>query len=66
MSKMRIGILDLLTNKTNDAWFESHVMLPNFASIMPQCVGVWAEELGCEVFYETYSGREDLDRSLPG
>ena len=40
-------------------------MLPNFASIMPQCVGVWAEELGCEVFYETYSGREDIRRSLP-
>jgi len=65
MGKLRIGILDLLTNRTNDAWFERHVMLPNFASIMPQCVAVWAEELGCEVFYETYSGREDLSRSLP-
>ena len=65
MGKLRIGILDLLTNRTKDAWFERHVMLPNFASIMPQCVGVWAEELGCEVFYETYSGSEDLDRCLP-
>jgi len=65
MKKLRVGILDFLTNKTDDAWFESHVMLPNFASIMPQAVGVWAEELGCEVSYETYTGREDLDRSLP-
>jgi hypothetical protein len=65
VKKLRVGILDFLTNKTNDAWFESHVMLPNFAAIMPQCVGVWAEELGCDVFYETYTGREDLDRSLP-
>jgi hypothetical protein len=65
MGKLRIGILDLLTNRTQDAWFERHVMLPNFASIMPQCVAVWAEELGCDVFYETYSGGEDLSRSLP-
>ena len=65
MKKVRVGILDLLTNKTDDAWFESHVMLPNFASIMPQAVGVWAEELGCDVFYETYAGREDLERCLP-
>ncbi len=66
MKKLRVGILDFLTNKTDDDWFESRVMLPNFASIMPQCVGVWAEELGCEVFYETYSGREGLDRAFPG
>ena len=40
-------------------------MLPNFASIMPQAVGAWAEELGCEVFYDTYTGAEDLTRSIP-
>lgn len=54
-----------MTNKTTDAWLERHVMLPNFASIMPQAVGAWAEELGCEVFYDTYTGGEDVADSIP-
>ena len=63
--RSRVGVLDLVTNKTTDTWFERSVMLPNSASIMPQAVGAWAEELGCEVFYDTYTGAEDLARSLP-
>src|SRR5258708_17147569 len=63
--RMRVGVLDLVTNKTTDVWFERNVMLPNFASIMPQAVGAWAEELGCEVFYDTYTGDEDLGHSIP-
>jgi hypothetical protein len=39
-------------------------MLPNFASIMPQAVAVWAEELGCQVHYVTFTGSEDLEREL--
>jgi hypothetical protein len=39
-------------------------MLPNFASIMPQAVAVWAEELGCDVHYVTFTGSEDLEREL--
>ena len=65
MRRLRVGILDFLTNKTTDPWFESHVMLPNFAAIMPQAVAAWVEELGFEVFYETYTGNEDLARSFP-
>ncbi len=65
MKRQRVGILDLVTHKTDDAWFESHVMLPNFSAIMPQAVAAWAEELGCEVFYETFTGIEDLSRCLP-
>lgn len=65
MHRLRVGILDLVTHKTNDAWFERSFMLPNFASIMPQAVAAWTEELGCEVFYETYTGQEDLSSCLP-
>jgi hypothetical protein len=32
MKSLRVGILDIITNKTDDPWFESHVMLPNYAS----------------------------------
>jgi hypothetical protein len=65
MHRLRVGILDLVTHRTNDAWFERSFMLPNFASIMPQAVAAWAEELGCEAFYETYTGLEDLSSRLP-
>lgn len=65
MKRLKVGILDLLTNTPRESWFHSHVMAPNFASIMPQCVGAWAEELGCQVHYETFTGREDLLRCLP-
>jgi hypothetical protein len=35
-------------------------MVPNFASIMPQVIGVWCEELGHTVRVECYTGGEDL------
>ena len=38
VGRLRVGVLDLVTNKTTDAWLERNVMLPNFASIMPQAV----------------------------
>ena len=65
MKRLRVGILDLLTNTPNEPWFEARVMGPHYGSIMPQCVAVWAEQLGCEVIYETFTGREDLNRCMP-
>src|SRR5688572_12181532 len=35
-------------------------MSPSFASVMPQAVAVWCEELGHDVHYLCYSGYEDL------
>lgn len=63
---MNVGILDLLTNTPMEPWFQSHVMAPNFASIMPQCIAVWSEELGHRVHYETFTGREELTDCMPG
>lgn len=40
-------------------------MNANFASIMPQVVGVWCEEEGHKVTYICYTGREDLIQELP-
>ena len=40
------------------------LMTPNFASIMPQVIGVWSEELGHVVRVECYTGREDLALGL--
>jgi hypothetical protein len=40
-------------------------MQPNFASIMPQVVAVWCEQMGHEVAFVCHTGREDLTRELP-
>ncbi len=40
-------------------------MFPNFASIMPQVIAAWCEQLGHRVHYVTYTGAEDLRRVLP-
>lgn len=64
MRHLRVCILDLITGGPNEALW-SRVMDPNFASIMPQVVGVWCEEAGHEVRFVAYTGREDLTREVP-
>ena len=64
MRHLRVCILDLITGGPNDALW-SQVMHPNFASIMPQVVGVWCEEAGHEVRFVCYTGSEDLTREIP-
>jgi hypothetical protein len=62
--RLRVGILDLVTKgPLRSVW--GRLMQPNFASIMPQAVGVWAEEAGHEVRFVCYTGFEDLSRELP-
>lgn len=65
MKRLKVGIIDFVTNTPHEVWFQRQVMGPGFAALMPQCVGAWAEELGCEVFYETFTGGEDLLRCVP-
>ncbi len=43
----------------------SRVMNANFASIMPQVLGVWCEELGHDVTLVCYTGFENLVDELP-
>lgn len=62
--KLEIGIIDLVSKKPNNKLF-ARIMNANFASIMPQVVGVWCEEQGHTVTYVCYTGREDLMHELP-
>ncbi len=62
--KLRVGIIDLVSKKPNKKLF-ARIMNANFASIMPQVVGVWCEEEGHNVDYICYTGKEDLIRELP-
>jgi len=62
--KLQIGIVDLVAKApTKTMW--GRVMGANFASIMPQVVATWCEELGHNVALVTYTGREDLLTELP-
>ncbi len=62
--KLRVGIIDLVSKKLNKKLF-ARIMNANFASIMPQVLGVWCEEEGHDVTYICYTGKEDLLRELP-
>lgn len=59
MRKLRITILDLVTKGPTRRLY-NRVMNANLASVMPQVVGVWCEELGHEVRLVCYTGTEDL------
>lgn len=64
MRRLKVSILDLVTKgPTRALW--GRAMQPNFASIMPQVIGVWCEQAGHEVRFVCYTGREDLTRELP-
>ncbi len=56
---MRITIIDLAERGPTSDLFKRK-MSPSFASIMPQAVAVWAEELGHDVRYLCYTGYEDV------
>jgi hypothetical protein len=64
MRQLRIGIIDLLTKGPERSMF-ARVMAPNFASIMPQVIGVWCEQAGHDVTFLCYTGFEDLEQDLP-
>ncbi|MDH3641105.1 MAG: radical SAM protein [Gammaproteobacteria bacterium] len=63
MKRLRVTILDLVTKGPTKRTY-SRVMNANLASIMPQVVGVWAEELGHDVRFVCYTGLEDLESQL--
>ena len=64
MRCLRVSILDLVENGPHSGLW-NRVMQPNFASIMPQVIGVWCEEAGHDVTFVTYTGSEHLSLELP-
>jgi len=64
MRRRRVGVVDLVGNRPAPGLW-NRLMKPNFASIMPQVVAVWCEELGHDVTFVCHTGREDLARELP-
>lgn len=64
MKKLRIGVVDLVPQgPASSLW--ARVMNANMASIMPQVISVWCEQLGHHVTYFCYTGFEDLEAAIP-
>ncbi|MBI4408072.1 MAG: radical SAM protein [Gemmatimonadetes bacterium] len=61
---LRIGVLDLVAKAPTRALY-ARVMHPSLASVMPQAIAVWCEELGHQVSFVCYTGFEDLLAELP-
>ncbi len=64
MRKLRIGVIDLVTNAPKRSLY-ARVMNANLASIMPQVIAVWCEQQGHDVTLTCYTGFENLMEELP-
>ena len=68
MKRLRIGLIELISDSVWQNWgtryygarFKRH-----YASIMPQVVAVWCQQLGHDVTYATYYGQQDPESLLP-
>lgn len=63
-TRLKIGIIDLVHKGPTNTLY-AKLMHANLASIMPQAIAVWCEEMGHEVQYLCYTGLEDLTKDLP-
>jgi hypothetical protein len=59
MKKLKISIIDLIHNSPSSSLYR-RVMFANYASIMPQIIGVWCMEEGHEVNYSIFTGSQNL------
>ena len=64
LRKLRVGVIDLVHKAPTKALY-ARVMHANLASIMPQVVATWCQQLGHRVDFVCYTGLEDLTRELP-
>ena len=58
--KLRVGVLEILTDAVDTDWLERNYdrrFRRYYASIMPQAVSAWCRQLGHDVTYATYWGR---------
>lgn len=62
----RVLVLELLTGGGERGWYAQRVKVPNFFGIMAQTVAVWCEELGADVTYRPFTGRQGLPELIRG
>ena len=68
MKRLKIGVLELLADSVSQDRITSFYgarVRRHYASIMPQVVAVWCEQLGGDVTYATYYGQDEPRSLLP-
>ena len=68
MKRIRVGVIELISDSVWQNWgtrFYGKRFKRHYASIMPQVVAVWCQQLGHEVTYSTYFGQQDPESLLP-
>jgi hypothetical protein len=65
VNRLKVGVIELLAHSVDTPYLRGRAIAPATASVMPQAVAAWAEELGCDVHYAVWSSREDLLGLLP-
>ncbi len=68
VKKLRIGVIELISDSVWQNWgtrFYGARFKRHYASIMPQVVAVWCQQLGHDVTYATYFGQQDPEKLLP-
>ena len=68
MKRLRVGVIELISDSVWQNWgtrFYGARFKRHYASIMPQVVAVWCQQLGHHVTYTTYFGQQDPERLLP-
>lgn len=66
MSKRKVLVLELLTAGPARGWYSRWISHPNYYGVMASVIAVWCEDLGAEVTYRTYTGREPPEALLAG
>ena len=62
--RLKVGVVELMGSRPAPGpW--NRVMKPNFASIMPQVIVVWCEQMDHDVTFVCHIGDGDLRRQLP-
>ncbi len=64
MSKLKIGIIDLVSKAPTNALY-ARIMNANLVSIMPQVVATWCQQEGHDVQLVCFTGREKLEEEIP-
>ena len=68
MKSLRVGVIELISDSVWQNWgtrFYGARFKRHYASIMPQVVAVWCQQLGHDVTYSTYFGQQDPESLLP-
>jgi radical SAM superfamily enzyme YgiQ (UPF0313 family) len=68
VKRKRVGVIELISDSVWQNWgtrFYGARFRRHYASIMPQVVAVWCEQLGHDVSYATYYGQQDPESLLP-